>query len=522
MSIFTQVKLKKPKKSKFDLGHEKKLSLNMGELIPTLVQEVIPGDSFKVSTNNLVRMHPLIAPIMHRIDVFTHFFFVPNRLIWKEWDDFIMQQKGEIDSPLNVPLLQIGEDTQSSLNQTVKASTLPGTLLDYFGIPDLSNKTINEPIQINALPFKAYTLIYNEYYRDQDLENEIPIDTGSAFGSCVPSNPDSNLFLRSRSWKKDYFTSARPWAQKGHDVNLPIGFGKDEIKLVHSNSGTPTSGSLSSVSGNPRDGVNEPTHLEGTIDAPNVRELRNAIKLQEWLEKNARAGSRYIEGILAHFGVLSKDARHQRPEYLGGGRQPVQISEVQSTAQAPTYDGTGNVNGEVYQGNLSGQGTSMGSAGFKKSFTEHGWIIGITSILPKPAYMNGINRAFFHGLIDGRFDYAWPEFAQIGEQPIFNAELYADGSSNDLATFGYAPRYAEYKYNPDTVHGDFKGNLEHWHLSRKFENLPTLNKSFIQYQFDQSQQRVFPVQDATDKFYMQIYNDVKAIRPLPYFGDPSF
>jgi hypothetical protein len=519
MSIFTQVRFKKPKKSNFDLGHEKKLSLNMGDLVPTLLQEVIPGDSFKVSTNNLVRMHPLISPIMHRIDVFTHYFFVPNRLVWNDWDNFIMEQKGPIESPLNVPLIAITEEaTNSSLSKMNNAGTRPGTLADYLGIPNINNQ--QEDIQINKLPFRAYQLIYNEYYRDQDLEDEIPISLDIGPGNTAENlghNSETSItYLRKRSWKKDYFTSARPWAQKGAQVMLPIGFSKDEIKLVHTNSGTPTSGSLSSVSGNPRDGVNEPTHLEGTIEAPNVTELRRAVKLQEWLEKNARAGSRYIEGILTHFGVLSKDARHQRPEYLGGGKQPVQISEVQSTAQTSTDAGS------LPQGNLSGQGTSMGSAGFKKSFTEHGWIIGITSILPKPAYMQGIQRHWFHGLIDGRFDFAWPEFAQIGEQPIFNAELFADGSSSDYKTFGYSPRYAEYKYNPDSVHGDFKDNLQHWHLSRNFDNLPTLNKDFIQYNFDQSQQRVFPVQDDTDKFYMQIYNDVKAIRPLPYFGDPSF
>lgn len=506
MGIFDQVSFRKPKKSQFDLSHEKKLSLNMGELIPTLVEEVVPGDVFKVKQNNLVRMHPLVAPIMHRIDVFTHYFYVPNRIVWKDWEKFIFME----DPNLIVPQYSIGtsHDVTNNILGVDDSNNKIGTLLDYLGFPT----PLPQGVDFNVLPLLAYHKIYDDYYRDQDLESEISQDFFPTDGQ-VTKYFGSLFTLRKRSWKKDYFTSARPWAQKGGDVLLPIsGEARyKDAKAINSGIGNSDDGNLSVSGGTVRDSGGNPVQIENigelSIDAPNITELRRASRLQEWLEKNARAGTRYIESLFAHFGELSDDARLQRPEYLGGGKQPVQISEVANTSNTA----------DAPQGNLSGEGTSMGSAGFSRKFKEHGYVIGITSIMPKPAYMQGIRRTY---LRQEALDYLQPEFANIGEQPIFNAELYAQGNSQDMETFGYQSRYAEYKFSPDSAHGDFRATLEHWHLTRKFDSLPGLNKEFIHYNFGDDQKRIFPVMDDTDKFYMQIYNDIKAIRPLPYFSDP--
>lgn len=498
MSIFNSILVKKPKRSMFNLSHERKLSLNMGKLVPTMVQEVLPGDSFRVSSNNLVRMHPLVAPIMHRIDVFTHYFYVPNRLVWQDWEKYISNSHPELN--LTLPTI--------TFDNTNKGYTGDGGLADYLGVPNIKNIDLTNDLKVNALPFRAYQLIFDEFYRDQDLQNSINVPTDST------ENFFDMVAMRSRSWQKDYFTSARPWAQKGADVMLPMSINPGQRPQAIKEDGSTATGDLIADQGEIYAGSNSPGNQVrfedvATVTAPNITELRRATKLQEWLEKNARAGSRYIEQLLVHFGVMSDDARLHRPEYLGGGRQAVQISEVANTSDTSNAP----------QGNLSGEGTSMGKSGFSKAFKEHGFIIGITSIMPKPAYMNGLPRMFSKNDI---FDFAFPEFANIGEQPILNKELFVTGTELDNETFGYTPRYAEYKFTNDSVHGDFKSTLKHWHLSREFSNTPSLNEEFIKYNFGEDQKKIFPVTDDTHKFYMQIYNDIKAVRPLPYFSDPSF
>lgn len=501
--LFNSVKLQKPKNNFFDLSHEKKLSLNMGELVPIYLQEVVPGDKFKVSSEMLVRLAPMVAPMMHRVNAFVHYFFVPNRLVWDNWQDFITGGRTGNDSSV-MPTL--------SCNTPLGGLLEAGTLWDYFGLPSIpSGSALTVPINVNALPFRAYQLIYNEYYRDQNLLAPIDIKKTDDITSTERA---LLLTLRKRAWEKDYFTSALPWTQRGGEVKMPNEpIYKDKSLVYESTTDTlATAGTLSSASnGGLAHSVLGDARIEN-IDGIDVtiNELRTAARLQAWLERNALGGSRYIESILAHFGVKVPDYRVQRPEYLGGGKTPIVISEVLNTSSTATEA----------QGNMSGHGIGVGkSNSFKNYFTEHGFIMGIMSVLPRTAYQEGIPRIFkkFDNL-----DYFFPEFANLGEQAIRNDEVFYNPASAEevnSATWGYQSRYAEYKWNQDSVHGDFKTTMSYWHMGRIFGSLPALNNSFVE---ADPTHRIFAVTTTTiDKLYVQIYNNVKAIRPMPVFGTPG-
>lgn len=513
MNIFDKIRITKPRKNKFDLSHEKKMSLNMGNLIPMLVNDIVPGDSFRVNSEILIRFAPMLAPIMHRVNVFTHYFFVPNRLVWDEWEDFITGGATGLSEPVP-PYITI--------NSTSSGLFAKGTLPDYMGIPvpPQDPDPVQQTVDISALPFRAYQLIYDEYYRDPTLSD--PSEFAKTSGAQPFSEASIICAMRKRSWEKDYFTSALPEAQRGGSVGSPVtgsvGAGTFRTGDVRKNSdNTLATGDLTAnlgvMSAGADNAYQELTGSGELTDASmQITELRRAIRLQEWLEKNARGGYRYIEQILSHFGVRSSDARLQRPEYLGGGKVPVVISEVLSTFQQ-TAEG-------VPQGNMAGHGVSVGNTnGFSKTFEEHGYVIGIMSIIPKTAYQQGVPRHFSRF---DKFDYYWPEFANIGEQEILNQELYMDYASvtpNKATTFGYQSRYAEYKYCPSTVHGDFLDNLSYWHMGRIFEAIPSLNQAFIE---ADPTQRIFAVTDPDEhKLYCQIYNSVSALRPMPYFGTPT-
>jgi len=506
MNIFNQIQINKPKSNKFDLSHEKKLSLDMAKLVPIYLEEIVPGDRFQVSSEILLRMAPMLAPIMHRVNVYTHYFFVPNRLVWDNWKDFITGGEDGTDTFV-FPTSQINEGNKSFFAK--------GQLSDYFGLPiDAIKNTIAEPLTFSMLPFRGYQLIYNEYYRDQTLESKVPIDKGDGGAT----NNDQYL-IRRRAWEKDYFTSALPFPQRGADVQLPVSFNyKDIGTYVDFNGAEDTTGNLNvdtglvgtDATGNFRGNIQ---NLEEDATSVTINELRNANRLQEWLEKNARAGSRYIEQILSHFGVRSSDARLQRPEYLGGGKSPVVISEVLQTSPTTT---------DVYLsdtplGEMAGHGVSVGkNHGFTKSFEEHGYVFGIMSVMPRTTYQNGLDRMW--NKFD-KLDYYWPEFAHLGEQEILNKEIYYDGTDTNLeSTFGYTPRYAEYKYKQSSVHGDFRDELSYWHLGRQFSTAPALNADFVK---ADPREDIFAVTEANEhKLYCQIYNSVKAIRPMPYYGTP--
>lgn len=556
-NLFNSIRINKPKRNAFDLSHDVKLSMNMGDLIPIFCEPVVPGDTFKVNTEILMRFAPLQAPVMHQMNVYTHFFFVPNRLIWDGWKDFITggKRKGkEILDPPQYPYFEITPTSYGALGNKL----LRGSLADYLGFPVgndqkefeklfVTGSSLTNPennVKLDLLPFRAYHLIWNEYYRDQNLSEEF--DIRKEIPTVINGDYIRQLFsLRTRAWEKDYFTSALPWPQAGEDVVIPM---KGEIDLTELE---PFHVEVNGVSGNlvtSKENLQVDTRV---VDAGGVRangittnntsdlrvllgtaertqdtlplngvtqatinELRRAIKAQEFLELSARGGGRYIEQIMSFFGVKSSDARLQRPEYLGGGKSPVVISDTQQTSQT--------TNGEdgSPQGTLSGQAVSVQrSHSFKRFFEEHGYVIGIMSVLPRSAYQQGLPRKFTKF---EREDYYWPQFAHLGEQEIKNSELYCSTSDNsnggNSGTFGYTPRYAEYKYIPSRVCGDFRDTLAFWHMGRIFNGRPHLNENFVTFKGDN---RIFADKlDTTNKLWVNIHHNISALRPMPVYGTP--
>ena len=521
MSIFSKVAMPRPQHNTFDLSHSRKFSMSIGKITPISVMECVPGDSFNIKTTQLVRFAPLLAPIMHESSVYCHFFFVPNRILWPQWEEYITGGEDAAD-PGYVPPV-------APYFSGITVGT--GSLGDYLGLPSQNLGTT----KVSALPFMAYRKIFNEYYRDQNLVTKIT-DEAVSGSNALP--PDWSI-LQNRAWQHDYFTSALPWTQKGPEATIPLGTTAPLVNQTGSVSdysktsffretdGTAIggydlaaanvpghAGALSVTGGTTPKQLDITKHTEVDLTdatASSINDLRRAFRLQEWLERNARGGSRYIEVILAHFGVQSSDARLQRPEFLGGSATPISISEVLQTSDAAAED--------TPQGNMAGHGVSVGSSNYVSyKCEEHGYIIGLMTVMPKTAYQQGIPKHF--SKFD-KFEYFWPSFANIGEQPILNKELYADTSdSQDEEVFGYTPRYAEYKYIPSTVHGTMRTSLNFWHMGRIFGSRPTLNANFVECQEDEVD-RVFAVGEGEENLYVYLHNKVKARRPMPYFGTPT-
>jgi hypothetical protein len=507
-NIFNSVQVQKPKKNVFDLTHDVKLSGKMGNLIPVLVNECVPGDTFQLGCDSLIRFAPLTAPVMHRMDVSVHYFFVPNRIVWDNWEKFIT----DANTPHVLPFLDTSFlQPVTSPNWT---SNLP-KFADYMGVPPTPNG--GSVTNINALPFAAYQAIYNEYYRDQNLIPEVDYKLTDG-NNCAGWTEANKWFrMRNRAWEHDYFTASLPFAQKGTAVDIPIGQidGNAQVYLNNPNGGTTLTGApYNAIADQLIDGSIDADALLANTDgmdigATTINDLRRAFRLQEWLEKNARGGTRYIENILMHFGVRSSDKRLQRPEYITGVKTPVVISEVLNT--------TGEQSG-LPQGNMAGHGVAVSTGKYGTYFCEeHGYIIGIMSVMPKTAYQQGIPKTY---LKNDPLDFFWPSFAHIGEQPVTNNELYAyTATANE--TFGYVPRYAEYKFSPSRVAGDFRTSLDYWHLGRIFANQPALNQTFIECTPEQCD-RIFAVQSEEDYLYCHVLNKIRAVRPMPKFGTPSF
>lgn len=494
------VKTSAPNKNTFDLSHDVKFSANMGHLIPTLAMECIPGDKFQIGCDSLIRFAPLVSPTMHRFDMSMHYFFVPYRLLWEGFENYITQT----DPGTGIPAHPFVNWNMGNTN------TYP--LMDYFGIP--RGTTVHK---LSPFAMSAYQFIYNEYYRDQNLQTEIPYQ-------LLDGNNDANIVplatMRKRAWERDYFTSALPFPQKGDAAQLPIGTISEDVPVYLNNGGSDT-GQVSNanaipfeVTGQASTTPQQPNELyaatAGTaLDPVTINDFRIMMKLQEWREKLMRGGSRYFEYLLSFFGVKSPDARLQRPEYITGVKSPVIISEVLNT---------GGDQATLPQGNMAGHAVSVNQGKYGSYFCpEHGIIIGIMSVMPKPAYMQGIPKMFTK--LTDAFDYYTPQFAHVGEQPILNKELYVDGANPD-GTFGYTPRYGEYKVMPNRVAGDFQTTLDYWTAVRQFNAAPALNATFIECNPTHD---IFAVTDPNvDKLYCQVLHKINAVRPMPVFGTPTF
>lgn len=529
------------KRTKFDRSHVYKTTFNSGKLIPVFVDEVLPGDTTRMSVNYFARLATPIKPIMDNIYLDWFFFFVPNRLVWEHWQNFCFEQEDPDDSTDYV--IPAVSATGNSDNAYV------GSLWDYFGLPVNTSGNLSG---ISALPFRGAYLIWNEWFRDENLQKSVKIQKGdanevldSARASEQPSwvftsdvNIVPGLACPPRGKRHDYFTSALPWTQKGPGVNIsltgdaPVFGNGQRLGLAPNAAGnavgylgmTGNVGAILRTESGSEWGSSQTAFVTSDrsksglladlsdVSAITINGLRTAFQMQKFYERLARGGSRYTEVLRSFFGVVSPDARLQRPEFLGSFTKMVNVNPIAQTSATDSASP---------QGNLSAYGvTAAKFHGFTKSFVEHGYIFGFVCARADLTYQQGINKMWLRSTV---YDFYWPTFAHLGEQAVELRELYAQGSKADTTVFGYQERYAEYRYKPSQITGKFRssvtgGNLDVWHLSQFFKNAPTLNEEFITE--NPPVKRIIAVQDEPE-FLLDIGFRYTTVRPMPMFGTPG-
>lgn len=501
----------------FDMSYSIKSSGDMGYLIPIFVKDILPGDTMLLNDKVTIRFTPLKSPIMHDVHARIYYFFDPCRLEMDDWEDFIGGGEAGTDT------------TTAPYIGVTNAST--GTLWDYFGLP---TGQANE-LEVSAFPFRAYARIWNEHFRNQNYQTALTINTGNG------DDTTTSTALKRINWEQDYFVSAMDTLQRGAEETVSLSGNAtvtipDDGQLDHGSrtatawrdavSGTYYAMSGSTASGHElehygQDGDDGNRHFLGTADlstatAITLSDLRDAILTQRFKEINMRAGVRYVELLKSQYGVESSDARLQRPEFLGADQVPILSTEVLQTSKTDGTDYLGTLGGHGYGAKYC-NGTidqKKGAYLVNKTFEEHGWVIGLLAVVPRTHYKDGIERMWSRST---RYDYAFPVFAGLSDQAILNQEIYADGTAADTNTFGYSPRYQEYRESFSKTTGDFRDTFDHWHMDRQMGSLPTLNATFIE---------CTPREDcfhapSAHTFFMHVRHDCKMIRKLPKHGRPA-
>lgn len=503
-----------------------KTTFDSGYLVPVYLDEILPGDTFRVNATMFARLATPLYPVMDNLYLDCFFFFVPNRLVWSNWKKF----QGEQATPASSISFTIPQMVSKASGYDI------GSLQDYFGLPTLGQVTAAQTVSHSALPLRAYNLIWNEWFRDENLQDSVVVDLGDSASVYT----DYSLLRRGK--RHDYFTSALPSPQKGSTaVTVPMA-GSATVMMTASTGATvspllrrATTHALEATTALQSDSnanLNAVTGGNALIFDPNgtlyadlgtatsvtLNQFRTAIQTQAYLERDARGGTRYTEKVRSHFGVVSPDARLQRPEYLGGGSVPVVINPITQNTQS------GLTGGSTPMGTLAAVGSAVSRVGFSQSFTEHGYVIGLVSVRADLTYQQGIEK---HWLRSTVYDYYFPVFANLGEQSILNKEIYCKGDATaaDSQVFGYQERWAEYRYKPSMITGLFRSTaastIDPWHLSQKFTSLPTLNTTFIQETPPVSRVVAVGASANGQQFIFDSMFSVRSARPMPLYSVPA-